>query len=281
MDYLALAGAEVEFASHVDALVSLVERELNITSGISTDHGLNAMPGMPSLFLAMCGERLVGVGTIFAPHPATGEIALCVLPGSWRSGIGTRLLDMASKTLDVHGCKNKLLICDRASVSGTHFVLRHARGLKFSEYEMRHSGPMPATDVSEVVVRRASGADIERMAAICAAAFGEEPDVSRAFMETSMISVNRTGYVGLVDGEMLAICFVTEKEETRSLNTLAVHPGKQGKGYGKKFLLHVMRMLPDDDKCLELEVNSMNRPAIALYRRLGFEIVSDIGYHEL
>ena len=279
--YGKLHSPDADILGRLETFISRVEQELDIVTALSTDHTLNAKPQMPSLFLAKQEKRIVGVATIFAAHPSTGEFALCVLPGLWRRGIGSTRLGKALEVLSQHDIKKRLLICDRKSISGTHFALRHAQNFLFSEFGMRHEAPATGIDVAGLEVRPARVSDVAQMTRICAAAFAEDEQVSGAFIGTSMISVNRTGYIGSVEGTPVAICFVTDSEESRSLNTIAVDPVWQGKGYAKKFLLQIMRLIPDDGKRLELDVNSKNEVAIALYRRLGFEIVSDIGYYEV
>lgn len=279
--YVAYNAPEAALLQEVEQFVSEMERNLGIASGVSIDHSLNSMPDMESLFIAWSNREIAGVATIFNSTADLGEIAICVRPTFTRHGIGSALLHLGLRTLQEHGVKRRVLICDRKSSSGTHFVLRHARGELFREYTMERSAQVALPEGSRLSIRDARTTDINEMTRICAAAYGDSPTEAGAFIETSMISVNRTGHVGLLDGRLIAICFISEHEEYRSVNTVAVDPPFQGRGHGTEFLAQVLRQLPQDGKPIRLDVDGKNLHAIAVYRRLGFLGIYEIGYHEV
>jgi [ribosomal protein S18]-alanine N-acetyltransferase len=56
--------------------------------------------------------------------------------------------------------------------------------------------------------------------------------------------------------------------------TIAVEPRSRGRGYGRRLMEEVSRRLyRDRAESLFLEVDETNRPAVSLYRNLGFETV--------
>ena len=58
------------------------------------------------------------------------------------------------------------------------------------------------------------------------------------------------------------------------INNVAIHPDYQGKGYGELAMHHVLEHLRESGaQLVTLEVRTSNRPAIALYRKLGFQII--------
>ncbi|MBP8601509.1 MAG: ribosomal protein S18-alanine N-acetyltransferase [Candidatus Saccharicenans sp.] len=57
------------------------------------------------------------------------------------------------------------------------------------------------------------------------------------------------------------------------INNVAIHPDYQGKGYGELTLRYVIERLGENKaQLVTLEVRTSNRPAISLYRKLGFDI---------
>lgn len=265
----------------VENWAASIEQELGIATCLSHDHSLNRLVDMPSLFIARSGQRIVGVATIFAPDEGRGEIAIAVQPEYTRKGIGTTLLRMASDALASQSVSGRLLICDRKSSDGMHFALHHARRELFREYGMQLDRLPEIPDEPVLSIRLARMDDMPDMVFLCAAAYGDDPDQARTFIEASMISVNRTGYIGCFDDQPVAMCFISEHEHSRSVNTVAVAPQWQRRGFAKEFLLRILHGLPSDGKPVDLDVNSTNDKAFSLYRRLGFEIVSDIGYYEM
>jgi ribosomal-protein-alanine N-acetyltransferase len=58
------------------------------------------------------------------------------------------------------------------------------------------------------------------------------------------------------------------------INKVAIQPASQGKGYGEQALRYVIERLRESQaRLVTLEVRTSNRPAIALYRKLGFNIL--------
>jgi len=58
------------------------------------------------------------------------------------------------------------------------------------------------------------------------------------------------------------------------INNVAIHPDYQGKGYGELALRYVLEHLRENGaQLVTLEVRTSNRPAISLYRKLGFQII--------
>lgn len=85
-----------------------------------------------------------------------------------------------------------------------------------------------------------------------------------------------------------APCFVLEQAEQveafaiyslvldeASLLNIAVTPAQQGRGYGKALLDHSLQLLSGSVRCCFLEVRESNQPAIALYRKKGFEQIGE------
>lgn len=58
------------------------------------------------------------------------------------------------------------------------------------------------------------------------------------------------------------------------IEKLYVLPGKQGKGFGKMLVDHIVQLAKPQK--LELNVNRRNKNALAFYQKLGFSIVDEI-----
>lgn len=280
-EFFSFTSPTPDVLQEIETLVESVENEAGIVSAISFDHVLNHDKEMDCYFIVYAGSLLVGAATVFAPTADEGEIAVCVHPDYRRRGLGSMLLAKVVDVLERHHMSSRILICDAKSISGASFVRAHANTELFSEYTMRLAHGLPAYVNGDMAVRIATVADVPRMAEICAAAYGDPLAESKQFIETSMIAVQREGYVGSVGSDLVAVCFISTSAGARSVNTVAVDPRVQNRGYGREFLTKILHAQPNDGLKVVLDVNSTNTNAFRLYLRLGFEVESDIRYYRV
>lgn len=260
-------------------LKETVESSERIVTGIGFDEALNFHDTLCAYHIASQDGRLIGVATIFAPSHDEGEIAVCVDPLFRKKGIGRRLVAASIAELERFGTTKAMLVCDGKSESGKHFVDALGGSLLFSEFGMRLDRLVPAPVLSRLDVTHAQKHDAEAMAVLCARAYGDSLTESRSFIDTCMIAVQRTGYIGYLKQMPVALCFVSTHEDAISVNTVAVDPVYQHQGVGSAFLTVILSSLEDGTKPIVLDVNSTNSRAFGLYRKLGFKVVSDIGYY--
>lgn len=110
--------------------------------------------------------------------------------------------------------------------------------------------------------------------------FEIEPEDERAFGDPSWI-VAEGGhiYTGVVDATVVAAVAMIRKGEELELSKMAVDPAAQGAGYGRRIGEYA---LAEADRAgvrrVYLLSNTVLAPAIALYRKLGFETVQ-LGPH--
>ncbi|MFC0267967.1 GNAT family N-acetyltransferase [Kushneria aurantia] len=136
-------------------------------------------------------------------------------------------------------------------------------------------------------LRAADGADVEALDELERACFGDDEDsfsasqlkylVTKANAETRLLvdeSDELKGY-----GTLL----FRRNEHRARLYSFCLHPEARGLGLGQRLLLALeMTALARDCDHLYLEVRADNREAIALYRRMGYEMQRwlDDYYHD-
>lgn len=251
---------------------------------VQLDHSLNFRKDMESWFRVSEGQDWLGLASIFAPMAHEGEISLCVAPGRRRQGIAEALIAAARASLDKAGVARCLLVCDQRSEPGRAFAAKEGARLDREEHAMRLAHRTPPRIPAQLIIKKGDIPDIPAMAAVIAAAFGDDLLVSEAFTRSSFASGIRTAYLGysretLAERrKLVATCFVSDEDGALSINTLSVDPTEQGKGYGMEFLCGVIARL-DAGRELTLEVDSTNDRALRLYRRAGFEDESVVDYY--
>jgi ribosomal protein S18 acetylase RimI-like enzyme len=261
------------------ALKESVESSDGIDSCIDLDSRLNFSDGLHSLMVASSNGEVVGIASIFAPRREEGEIAVCVDLPFRRKGVGTSLVHLALDELRTHRVEKALLVCDERSQGGKRFVEACNGVPLFHEYGMRLTAHVPGVVPEGFSVRLAEYGDGGKMAAICSSAYGDEYASSLAFINTSMDAVGRRGYVGLLHGRIVGMCFVGFHSDVLSLNTVAVDPAFQGMGLGKALISQVIELVSSPRLSLVLDVDSTNSKAFGLYRALGFSVEKDIAYY--
>lgn len=97
-----------------------------------------------------------------------------------------------------------------------------------------------------------------------------------------ILSCNEAGGKFLVledpsSGHLAGTSWMTWDGRRIYLHHFAIHPSKQGKGYGRKLAMASLAFAREKDCPLKLEVHSQNKPAVNLYKSLGFEDFED--YH--
>ncbi len=128
------------------------------------------------------------------------------------------------------------------------------------------------TDEPKVILRRMLESDLDRVLEIEIACF-PRPWSRESFMSELKNLCAR--YVVLVeDGVIAGFGGMWIIVDEAHVNNIAVHPGYQGKGYGRRILREMMRAAYHAAEAIQmtLEVRVTNVKAINLYTSLGFEV---------
>ncbi len=222
------------------------------------------------------------------------EIEVCgmVHPAHRRRGVGRALLEDALAACRERRARRVLLICEDASAAGRTLLasaLPTAR-LDFKEHrmELRTAGFAPQAAIAPVarapglVVRAAvaSASDLDALAMTQAAAFGERKQGIRPGVEADMRDPSTRYYVALLDGVPVSSLKVIFALPRAYIYAFGVVPEQRRRGVGRAVLAQVIARLRDEGwRRVALEVESENAPALALYRSLGFELVTTYGYY--
>ena len=121
-----------------------------------------------------------------------------------------------------------------------------------------------------ITVRRMIEEDVEAAAAIERALF-TMPWSAQSFRE-SLALADAIYCAAFEDGTLAGYCGLRLSFDEAEITNVAVAAEKQGRGIGKKMLTELMALgRQAGAERFTLEVRTGNRPAIALYRSLGFE----------
>lgn len=223
--------------------------------------------GLPGGFQAWEGGRLVGALTLFAPLGHTAEVSAFVSTEHRRRGIFSALLSEAEASCRAQGAERLLFVCGGESGDGQAVAAHWGLALDHSEFVLVCRGTRPE-GTKDPALRLAGPRDLERVAALTEAAFGDTPAEALSMAETTLSDPDRQCW-GLWEGErLLAAAGVGPAAEGLSIYSVAVDPARQGQGLGRRLMAGLLAVLPRD-RVLVVEVDGGNRPARELYKAFG------------
>ncbi len=123
-----------------------------------------------------------------------------------------------------------------------------------------------------MILRRATAADIDRIAEMEKVCFPEEP-WSREMVAAEFSGLNPTRYYAAEEnGELIAYAGIWIIPPEGYITNVAVHPDCRRKGTGSRVLQKLIEEASSEGVTdVTLEVRVSNAPAIALYKSFGFE----------
>jgi ribosomal protein S18 acetylase RimI-like enzyme len=240
----------------------------------------------PSQFLAYVGEQLVG----YCSLDQGGDIEVCgmVHPAQRQRGVGHRLLDVARHECRRRGASYVLLICEDASASGRAFVSALGLARTFAEHRMECDVSALAAAPSEqsldgrLSISRAGPADLDAVAAVQAAAFGDGVGEVRQLIAQDLREPNVHYYVAHLGEFPVGSLKVYTIPPRAGIYAFGVAPAYRRRGIGRQILLQVIARLGAEGYVhIWLEVDTDNVPAQALYRSAGLRVTTTYGYYRL
>lgn len=122
-------------------------------------------------------------------------------------------------------------------------------------------------------VRPMAAADLAEVEAIEAATF-PNPWPLEALAHEHRDNPHCFSFVAEAEGAVAAYAFLWVIFEEAHLVNIAVAEAFRGRGYGEAMLVHLLRTArAQGAERIHLEVREANAPAIALYRKYGFEVL--------
>ena len=231
------------------------------------------------------------VGYLGIDNYGTQEKAVVgiVHPEHRRKGIARLLLQAAKEEARHSGIEQLVLMCERASTSGTAFAqAMHAR-LDFSEHEMVLGTfqERPVFDERLTFRQAVNPDDVAALVSIMATDMGDVEQAQRYV--TDMIKLDNQRFYLMTFGgpnlgcdEPIGSLRLGHLSEDTGIYGFVVRPEYRGKGYGRQLLQEVIRIIrSESSKRIMLEVDVHNTNALGLYLSLGFEIKTTYDYYNV
>jgi ribosomal protein S18 acetylase RimI-like enzyme len=234
-------------------------------------------------FLYYEDGRLVGVLALSEYGNEERELTLMVHPYYRRRGIGSTLLAAVREESKRRDIQRLVLVCERFSKSGSVFIEAVGAQYDFSEHHMvledfKEHGNFP----EQLQLVRATPADVDVIAHITAACFGETEERIKPHIAKDLLAPNRQYYIAKLGEEPVGSFNLYISDDSFGIYAFGVQPQYQRRGFGRQMLEQIIKQIQaESQKRITLEVETNNTNAIALYQSAGFRPVTTYGYYGL
>jgi ribosomal protein S18 acetylase RimI-like enzyme len=237
-------------------------------------------------FLYYEDGQLVGLLSLDDMGKEDREMTGMVHPEYRRRGIFTLLLTQAKEEAQRRHIQRLVIVCERFSRSGLAFVESTGAAYDFSEHkmELQHYQPHGAFSPALQLIK-ADTNDIDVIASIIAASFGQSVEGAREHVVESIGTSTTQYYLATFENEPVGCLDVFYSDNgTAGIYGFGILPSFRRRGFGRQILertINLIRAEEGKEKYIELEVETDNDNAIALYRSIGFVEVTTYGYYNL
>ncbi|MGG6312567.1 GNAT family N-acetyltransferase [Paenibacillus macerans] len=233
-------------------------------------------------YLAYSGRRLAGFLSWYTMDGAEANIHAMVHPEDRRQGVFRRLLASAAAEMGEQGIGSCRFKVPANSKPGLSCIAHLGAAFNNAEYSMELVAfqDAQAGRSGGLSLRKEELTDFGFMVRCVSQAFGDTEAWTIDYFRHTMEPERQT-YIALDGQERVGMIRVNRiRRDTAVIHDFCVLPLYQGKGYGREILAQMVRLLlAEEQPLIRLGVVSHNRHALELYRKLGFEIVSESNYY--
>lgn len=250
---------------------------------IFLDPSLNFDPGIKNAFLLFDAERLICVLCMFIPTGQEAEIQAYTLPEYRRRGYYRLLLEKAEAELRRFGIPEMLLVCESyctpgrlaaAALQAVHEHSEHFMRLTLDAAESFRGEP------DKLHVHLAGREELPDLVHLSRRIFADSPEDALHYISKTLDLQAREQYAAMIGGEYVGIGAVSLETGEASIFGLGILPEQRGKGLGAAMVRALIsNLLRRGIRHITLEVDSKNLPALNLYKKCGFEVVTTFDYH--
>lgn len=282
----------IKFLSKPDEEIIKQIREVEIickthdkTNGsICLDASLNFYPELNNLFLLYEHNKLISLISIFMPTAHEAEISAYTLPAYRRNGHFKKLLNAVIEELKKYKQVDLMFVCEPQSKDGKKVIKKLCAELCFTEYFLRYknsSGTFKKKQRSKIKLHEADLKDLEAIVSLCQQIFNNDYKDSKSMIIKSLKADNITQYTAILGDKLIGMAAVSSESGEASIFGLGISPQYRGKGFGKELLNLIIEELEKRDmRDITIEVDSINKNALHLYIKSGFEVETSYAYYK-
>lgn len=253
---------------------------------ISTDDSLNFSKELNCHHLAYKDRKLVGYANIFAPTKEAFEIQSVVLKDYERIRINSRLLDSVREEAMHFGVNELLLVCNDKFDSGLNYAQKIGGILDHSEYVMklvRDEIREESVITNESIYFEEVNMDsLKGYVDVATRIYDSTIDNLEEKFSGLISEEKRKFYTLSYEGDRIGVGGISLENNKNFLYGFGIVREHRGKGLSKVFLENIISSTQKaNDYGIYLEVDSTNKIAFNLYKKLGFKVVHRMDYFKI
>ena len=123
--------------------------------------------------------------------------------------------------------------------------------------------------------------ELEELAVLAADINEDDLEFFRSMLGKAMATAAMTVYELWMEEQRAGMCRVIWEEQPPNICTVGIRPDLRGRGLGEALLQLTLReVAAGGHAAVALDVNSGNTAALSLYRKVGFQVKTQIDYYE-
>ncbi|BDR55863.1 GNAT family N-acetyltransferase [Xylocopilactobacillus apis] len=243
----------------------------------------NYFPEMPTFFLALENQNLVGFMMLYADEEPdeSVDVNIYVLPDKRRQGIGTKLLEAGKKVLHEYGYHDFNFYTEKSFLEKNPDFLTNTKleiKEEDSEFQMCKTTADKFTIDSNLSVRILQESDLKTVIPMYCEAF-DDVSIREAeqYLSEGIKSSTTLNYLLENEGVPAGLCSVDVGDKSYYLFGLLISQKYRNQGLGSKFIKEVMQILTAR-KALPfvIGVEQNNSAAYHVYQKVGFTTQTEI-----
>lgn len=260
--------------TEIKALQSSVYEAEGLQNTVWLSNEIHFDRSIPCFFLGYENDRLASFLTLFLPSREKGEVTAFTAIQYRNKGYFTLLLEEARTILRENGVPDFLFALEPKKLAGMSYLYHHFPKAELNHTEWRMArepdfAPLPVG----VTVEPVTDKNLEEYVAISLHEYGGDREAVLAVIRSEI----RSAYL-MRDGDKPVAVFEIAHGDSPMLCGVVVAEAERGHGYGKAVVRAALNAVSGIGKCLELDVDSVNPPALHLYRKFGFRPTFEVQY---
>lgn len=255
----------------IEELITLCNKTDDLHGSAFLEQELNYYPEFPCFFFYYKQKYLVSFLSLFFPSSEEVEVSAYTHPDYRQQRYFSSLFQQALSFLSSSPIKRTLFITEPHCISSEKALSSlHAKYL-YSDHFMTLPKYSPYTVNScDFSLKPAKKKDLPTLSAIHAEAFDTQEEVSKEFISDILCQHSAFCYKFLLKDTIIGLCSVQLNTSSICLFGVCIEKNFQSHGYGAIMLELLLNDLLSLGKPITLQVNSLDRPALHLYQKLGF-----------
>ena len=262
------------------ALESLVFSYEVLENHVFLSSEMNSDKEMPSFFLCYEDQKLVSFLGAFFPTIDEVEFNGFTHPKHRRQGYFSALVHRALEVYARGPFTRALFQRELQSKTGQEYLLKRYPEIERTEYLMQLSSEQyKDKDTSQGTLELVDKNNVEQTTELTSLTFEEFLQNSVDILQYYLSQTDRKTFLYRSEGKAIGILNAQKIDDSFMLHGVVIAKEQRNQGKGYAMLSLALSELFKEARCITLEVDSENPPALALYKRLGFCVKCQVDYH--